>query len=410
MSTSQQQTKWMKGLCSLSCIFLSMLSMSAEAIGFGDKIRLSGFGSISESYSDSDSLGFRSSLAQDGQTGWSWKPDSLIGLQLDSQLTDSLDATLQFVGRDRINNDLDSSVEWAYLTYRSSDLWNVRVGRVAFDSTLIGSFGAVAYAYDWVRPPTEFYSQIPIYSFDGAELARRFYLSNSSLELKLFGGYSSNDYQAQSSPVTFKLAPIIGIAARYESNGVLARLSFSHSEFDGFYNRDVEYVEGLLEPYSASPVIAETLDNLDLNNYSVNYYSAGVQHRFDNWTLMSEASYLQSDASLFLSYFAAYMGVSHRIGEYSLFGFLSHGQTTDDVYQIPSGVNSNIQQIFNVVDSHQSTVSLGSRWDITNQLAIKFQWDRSFVKQGEALLWSRSTDDTPKQNVDVFTLSLNFIF
>jgi hypothetical protein len=55
-------------------------------------------------------------------------------------------------------------------------------------------------------------------------------------------------------------------------------------------------------------------------------------------------------------------------------------------------------------------MSWGVRWDFASQVALKFQWDRSWIEQDSAYLWGRSSDEVAKQSVDVFTLSMNFIF
>lgn len=369
---------------------------------------MSGFGTLATTYTDSDTLGFRSNLTQDGDTRWGWKSDSLIGVQFDAPVSDYLSATVQFIARDRIDNDLNSSIEWAYLAYQSSDSWIMRVGRVALDMTLVGDFAAVGYAYDWVRPPVEYYSQIAVYSYDGADITYHAYTDDGLVAVKLFGGNADRDYKAAHDNVSFSLAPIVGLAAKYESDQIIARLSLSHSELDNFYSSDVNYVKSQLQLLSAAAV-AETLQQLELDNHSVDFYTAGLQYRNNDWKILGEVSYLDSDASLFLSYFSVYAGVIKRIDDYSLFGLYSYGYSTDDVYEVPDAVSA-AQQVFDVVDSDQSTMSVGVSWDFTNKMALKFQWDRSWVEANKALLWERNTDYTAKQTVDVFTLSLNFIF
>lgn len=397
--------------CASALLLASLPVYASDFSELGKDIRVSGFGSIATTYTDSDKLGFRSNLTQDGDTHWNWKSDSLIGVQFDAPVSDYLSATVQLIGRDRVDNDLNSAVEWAYFTYQSSDSWIVRVGRVALDMTLVGDFAAVGYAYEPVRPPVEFYSQIAVYSYDGADITYHAYTDNGLVSVKLFGGYSDRDYKALHDNVSFSLAPIVGIATKYESDQIIARFSLSHSELDNFHSSDVNYVQSQLQLLSTiyPDDVAETLQQLELDNHSVDFYTAGLQYRNNDWKILGEVSYLDSDASLFLSYFSVYAGVIKRIDDYSLFGFYSYGHSTDDVYKVPDAVSA-AQQVFDVVDSDQSTMSLGVRWDFTNKMALKFQWDRSWGEANKALLWDRATDDTAKQTVDVFTLSLNFIF
>lgn len=61
-------------------------------------------------------------------------------------------------------------------------------------------------------------------------------------------------------------------------------------------------------------------------------------------------------------------------------------------------------------DIDQHTVSLGTRWDVYNNLALKLQWDSIWVAEDKAMLWAKASDTTDAQRVDVFTISLNFVF
>ncbi|MGP8304598.1 hypothetical protein [Vibrio sp. YIC-376] len=117
-------------------------------------VEFRGFGSLSAAYSDSATLGFRRDITQEGKTReLSLSQDSLIGLQTDTQFTDALKASVQIVGKDRVNNSLDEALIWAYVSYDFNNAWNVRAGRIGSDLTLIGDVGNISYAYDWVRPP-----------------------------------------------------------------------------------------------------------------------------------------------------------------------------------------------------------------------------------------------------------------
>lgn len=392
---------------------LLLTAVPAFAYDLGDNLRVNGFGTLATTYTDSDSLGFRTSLAQDGETRWGWQSDSLIGIQLRSTLSDSLSATVQLVAKDRLDNDLNSSVEWAYLTYQSSDDWVARFGRVALDITLWGDVGSVGYAYDSVRPPTEFYSQIAIYSFDGADFTYHYRTDYGVFSTKVFSGITHCDYKPQDTEARFKLDPMIGIATRFESEHIIAKLGVNHSEFDGFSNSDVDTAKAFLQPYAGySASVAETLAQMELDPYSVDFYSAGLVYKIDDWKILGEVAYLDSDSALYLPYFSAYAGVSKRIGNYAVYGLYSHGHTTRDSYQVPTSVpvSSAIQGIFDSVNSDQSTMSWGVRWDFASQVALKFQWDRSWIEQDSAYLWGRSSDEVAKQSVDVFTLSMKFIF
>lgn len=395
--------------------FLLMVSLSVGAVTrVGEKSSISGFGSLSATYADSESLGFRRDVTQQGvYDEISYEVDSLLGLQFDHQINDSLKATVQTVLKQRSVNDLDTSVEWAYLTYQNSNAWVARFGRVAINLTMLDEFGNVGYAYDWVRPTTEFYGSIPIYSIDGGDFTYRRATDNGFASVKLFAGNSQRHYESSD----FDMTPFIGAAFQLEANQLSYRASISQTKLTNFYSQRISllnaaYESGSLAAYANAPGVQEILDKLDINDSRVNYYSLGADYRNGNWRVLGEVAYLDSNAELFLPYITAYTGVVKRFEQYSLFSLLSHGHTTKSPYQATQAayIPEIVQTIFNYADVDQTTFSVGTRWDFKPNLALKLQWDRTWVAENQAMLWERASDETAAQTVDIVAVSLNFVF
>ncbi len=79
------------GTLLVSCLTYSSTSM----------VDIRGFGTLSGTYSDSDTLAFRRDLTQEGITRQvSFKPDSLLGVQTDVHFSDALKASVQVVAKD----------------------------------------------------------------------------------------------------------------------------------------------------------------------------------------------------------------------------------------------------------------------------------------------------------------------
>lgn len=393
--------------------FLLMVSLSVGAVTrVGEKSSISGFGSLSATYADSESLGFRRDVTQQGvYDEVSYEVDSLLGLQFDHQFNDSLKATVQTVLKQRAVNDLDSSVEWAYLSYQNTNDWKARFGRIAINMTLIDEFGNVGYAYDWVRPTKEFYSPTPIYSIDGGDFTWRRVTENGVASVKLFAGNSKRHYESSD----FDMTPFIGAAFQYEANRLSYRASLSQTQLTHFYSERVSLLE---ENYSSVvlPEVQTILNKLNIDGSWVNHYSLGADYRHGDWRILGEVAYLDSNAELFLPYITAYTGVVKRFEQYSLFSLVSHGHTTQSPYQAPTSIAFSsqtqylVQQIFNYADVDQTTFSVGTRWDFKPNLALKLQWDRTWVAKNQAMLWERASDETTAQTVDIVAVSLNFVF
>lgn len=57
------------------------------------------------------------------------------------------------VGRDRLDNTFENSVEWAFLKGRLFPKLIVRAGRLGVDVFMLSEYRNIGFAYPWVRPP-----------------------------------------------------------------------------------------------------------------------------------------------------------------------------------------------------------------------------------------------------------------
>jgi hypothetical protein len=62
----------------------------------------------------------------------------------------------------------------------------------------------------------------------------------------------------------------------------------------------------------------------------------------------------------------------------------------------------------NYTAGEQQTTSLGVRWDISPQVALKAQWDRTHVEVNGGGLWRTST--LSEATLNVVGVSLDFVF
>ena len=162
-------------LCLLTCAFASgaFCPVSTADVIEEQRFRVSGFATLGAVKSGDEDLGFRQGLYQEGvfDGDWSLKSNSNLGLQLDANINDRLSATVQLVGRTRVENNLENSLEWAFLRYRATQSITVRAGRLGPNNYMLSDYRNIGFAYLWVRPPTEFYSIISFDHLDGLDVA-----------------------------------------------------------------------------------------------------------------------------------------------------------------------------------------------------------------------------------------------
>lgn len=83
----------------------------------------------------------------------SFKPDSIFGLQVSSDLGEGLSATAQLVSAG--GNNFDPEFEWAYIKYQINPQWAATIGRLRAPFFLHSLYLDVGYTYNWIRPPVE---------------------------------------------------------------------------------------------------------------------------------------------------------------------------------------------------------------------------------------------------------------
>ena len=78
----------------------------------------------------------------------------------------------------------------------------------------------------------------------------------------------------------------------------------------------------------------------------------------------------------------------------------------EGIDNIEAGLNFYLQS----VPVHQHTVSLGMRWDILYNLAMKIQVDRSWVQAYGSALWDQKAPNPNDETLNTYTINLNYMF
>jgi hypothetical protein len=172
--------------------FLLLLLFAQAHADENNTLRLSGFGTLGYVRDDRHDMAALRDLSQkpkDGfETGPSWLLDSRLGVQLEYRISPSAELVGQAVLRDRAEPDFNNAIELAYLGLKPHPQVDVRVGRVGYDAFLMSDHRNVGYAYSWVRPPTEFYGWIPIFSVDGLDVTYRIDAGEARWRIKAQAG------------------------------------------------------------------------------------------------------------------------------------------------------------------------------------------------------------------------------
>lgn len=411
----------------LVCCLLTVFSYPATAetdLG-GDAIRVSGFVNIGITQGGSETLGFRRDLSRegifDGET--SIKPDSLIGLQLDSSFTDTFDAILQLVGREQVANSFENSIQRAYFRYRGTPSTTFRLGRVGTDIYMLSDYRNIGFAYLWVRPPMDFYSAA-FDHIDGADFVYNKALSRGTLKLRLFAGETKYVFKFSGEERGFKITPVLGASAFWESNHWQARFSVTSLGFD---EKSVDDNMGTAELRDALRQAAlvgwneasDVADMLEVKDTGIIYYSMGLGYDKSNWIIQSEASFIESDFDLYRDLVSYYLSAGYRIGDAKIYAITARARASEQRIHVAAPpfddpsinfLRDTTQNVFDATYINQETNSLGIRWDLRYDLALKLQWDHTSIAAVGGALWDQKAIPRKPTSINIYAINLNYVF
>jgi hypothetical protein len=387
-------------------------------------VRISGFGTGALTWTNNDDAQF----ARPNQpSGVSRNPgtsvDSNLGLQADYSVNSWLSLTGQGLVRKDGEDDYGAELTWAFAKAKLSDNLSVRVGRMGLPAFMISDYRNVGYANTFLRPPSEVYSQVPINSFDGADITWQQEFADTSFTAQFGLGRSKTTLTAGADALATRVKAF--------------NLSAEHGPFTLRFGR----TEGKITVES-SP----TLVNL-ASNFTKAGAAFGIPQLADMGMLINKPKEKGSFTSIGLSMdwknivaqteyakrkLESYSGntnswyalAGYRIGKF--LPYYSHAKLsvpadfnntipTTCPAGLPAACGATVRTLYGTMEalrasaqgSSQSTDSIGVRWDVMSSIDIKFQLDR--VKpQGKGLFVQSSP--TFHGPVTVGAIAVDFVF
>jgi hypothetical protein len=116
--------------------------------------------------------------------------DSLLGAQLDAQITPKWSATLQARLAPAVDHDAawDLSAAWVFVAWRPDNDWLLRAGKLRAPLFLRSEHLDIGQTYDEARLPTELYGLAPSNDFTGGSVARTLAFEQGDLTLEAYHG------------------------------------------------------------------------------------------------------------------------------------------------------------------------------------------------------------------------------
>ncbi len=419
-----------KSLALLSLFSSSLFSHYAQA---GDSMfKFSGFANLGATYSNGDEFGFRSQLINKGRDGFSFAPDSLLGLQVNADLSNDFDFVGQVVIQDRTDNTFSNYLELAFLRYQINRNWSLKAGRFSTNSYLFTDFRYVGQASYWVRPPVEMYSTVgSLGNMDGAQVD---YTVDTNLGfLKLSAAFGESKLNNDNDDGVFELSyqDLVVLNIELQSDNWKIQGAYLSARLDDFDFAEIDRVRAapLLAPPLLSPIFEEIESALIPDDERVSYYSLSGKYNFEKFEITAE--YGNYDGEWAFTPASRFGYVSLAYNHQTLMPFVTISRSKRDqepgIIDLASLEQSLPAQLFDALSDSvqpandvaigssvdQSSISLGLRWDIGSNWALKSQFDHFRIdEQGSGLFDVKngnvSNDGETSYNVTSLSLSTTF--
>ena len=402
----------------------------------------SGYGTLGYAKSDKP-FGYQRFIDDDGTL----KRDTVFGAQLDARFENQIGATVQVKAAPSLSSDnkYDATVAWAFLSYRPSNDWLLRAGKLRIPLYLNSETTDIGATFDFARLPTEMYSISPTTDLNGASFRKNWTLDLGELALDGFWGranieqrsffresFSNNGVVTPRGPTfepikikasgfaltlrrdegSYRLGFNQAIARRANGRPITDRVFFQplDARFPGvgFY---------LLEGPNV-PVTAST-NNIAITLGADVSVGAGVR-------LVGEFARRIVHSDIGPDSSGGYLSVLKRISNWTVYGTYAHLRSTSGPLNnyvkvnenrvpefIPGSkdINASQRAAAGVIQAFdQNSWAMGTSYALTNTSKIKAELQRVHVGQVSFMVDALAGTNVRQQSFNVYSFSYSFAF
>jgi len=375
-----------------------------------DNISIYGFGTLGLTYQDNDDIVYRSNMrmSKGSQGNISLQNDSRLGLQIDWQMQPNLSFTVQ--------GSADSSgaeLEWANLKYNITDDLNIKIGKMRFPTAMYSDILKVSYSYDWVRLPEDVYGILPLTSYQGAEVNYQTLHKGMEYHVKFYcgkskdtmvGGDKVGDYDIDLKHTVGLNMSIIFDDFEFYTGYTQTDITITNAEINNYFNA----------LYSRDDISAKQksiLKYYDPRNKKTNYLSLGFKYSYKNAYLLGEYVNMNMD-NIISDNYAWYLTAGYHIDKFTPHITYSKvtGRSNYNIKVDDEQIDKDLQEMVQRTLTSQKHISIGVRYDIKDNIALKTQYDH-IEETGKGRGISLHKEKPYKAtDIDLFSLSMDFAF
>jgi hypothetical protein len=392
-------------------------------------LRLTGFGTVGYAISDRDFTYLRY-IDNRG----TFKVDSLVGVQAELQFNPQWSMTTQAVASaPRTRDDgMEAKIRWAFVSFRPTNDWLIRVGRVRPPVFLNTQNAEVGVTYDQARLPAELYTVSPVYDTDGIAINKSWSLRlGAEINAEAYWGRTNIVFRDhyQRDPPASKFPERIDIAGAvftYQAGPLLLRTGAHYAKLTAtgseLFPGDFDAV-----PIDAPPPFGGTVyaPSDFRREVSLRVLTLGADYRFGAWRVTSE--YVQREVPegvLIVHDRSAYATLAREINRWTayvtyarLLSSASGRRAFRQIYDTPVplaaqgpplSVPENFHHLFGdrINVSDQYSVMLGASYNFSATSKFKLEWMRTKVGLVSNLVDGEARD----KSANIVSLSYSTVF
>lgn len=399
-------------IIALACTSLNV--SAAHAVDFS----YSGFGTVGAAVSD-ETIRYQRYIDDSGTL----MRDSLLGVRLDAKINEQWSATTQVVLTASDNKDdvVEPQLKWTMLSYRPTNDWLIRAGRLSLGGLLHQQNLDVGVTYDMARLPSEVYLISSAYDFDGLSITKTWNIGDYELAIDGSFGMQKRYYR------TYHNAS--DQAAYYGADITAGGVVLTLSDYDrtiyrlGWHLSEInpDDPSGILDKYTYIPLRSGlyTLGQPTFKSSTmVNTIFLGAQIPLGTFLLSCEGTaVLPNEIESGPSTISGYISLSRKFDKWT--PYITYAQIWTDgmdtwrkvkgatpvpMFGVSSSVIENAASAMAIYE--QNSWMLGTSYAITPKQKIKTEVMVTHVGERSAMF----DGDLSHENVTTLSVSYNFAF
>lgn len=399
-------------------------AFSVPSVAFSQEstLTLKGFGTLGVVHNGSDEADF---VANDtfqpngaGRTrNNAFGVDSKLGVQADWKFASNFSATVQLLSKQSVENSYAPQVEWGFVKYSATPDLDIRVGRIRPAIYMLSDFLDVNYANPWVRPPMEFYDSAPVSHIEGIDMLWRTNIGETSILIQPYAGSSNLEMPDRAE---MKIRKIVGINVTASTGDFTYR--FGHISTKVSVKSDgLNAPFGGLDAYcgfgddvacAQAAALAPTYKNASFTSIGIGY---------DNGDYFASGEFGKRATAMFINDAKTwYVTAGKHIGQWTPYvTYSTYRSDNPDSFSgsVNSDVNAIVTGMYQNNPLDQSTFTIGTRYDLMKNIALKAQFDHVMTDKlsaggsGKGMTQNATAAFKSKdRTLNVLSLSLDFVF